>query len=140
MRLQTLTPGQVAELEDSLARYDLAHAGAPAEGAVSIGFFDGSRLIAGADGQMTAFHILYVSTVFVAEAYRRRGIGRRLMAEVEKRAAALGANMIRLDTFDWQGEAFYAAIGYRLAGSYTNPLDGFSESFYYKMLTPEGQA
>ena len=49
--------------------------------------------------------ILYVGTVFVDEEYRRRGIGTMLMAEVEHRALALGADTIRLDTFNWQGSA-----------------------------------
>jgi len=47
------------------------------------------------------------------------------------------ANRFRPDPFDWQGQAFYAAIGCQLAGSYTNPLDGFSEFFHDTML-PQG--
>ncbi|HBI6963838.1 TPA: GNAT family N-acetyltransferase [Clostridium perfringens] len=50
--------------------------------------------------------ILYVSTVFVDEKYRNNKVGTLLMNEIEKRAKLLEANMIRLDTFDWQGRDF----------------------------------
>lgn len=51
----------------------------------------------------TAFKILYVSTVFVSEEYRGKGVGKSLICEMENRAKKLGANVIRLDTFSWQG-------------------------------------
>lgn len=50
--------------------------------------------------------ILYVSTVFVDEKYRNNKVGTLLMNEIEKRVKLLEANMIRLDTFDWQGRDF----------------------------------
>ena len=56
------------------------------------------------------------------------------MREMEKRAKALGANMIRLDTFDWQGKEFYEALGYQQVGHYTNEEDGFSEYFFLKRI------
>ena len=42
--------------------------------------------------------------------------------------------MIRLDTFDWQGKAFYEALGYEIIGQYENTADGFSEYFFLKWL------
>ena len=66
--------------------------------------------------------------VFPPEAYRRQGIGARLIREMEKRASAVGVNTIRLDTFNWQGKEFYEAMGYRAVGQYENAenlLHGF---------------
>ena len=83
---------------------------------------------------MTGFRILYVSTVFVDEDYRKNKIGTLLMNEIEKRAKLMGANMIRLDTFNWQGRDFYRSIGYEEVGSYDNKVDGFSEHFFLKRL------
>lgn len=83
---------------------------------------------------MTAFKILYVSTVFVDEAYRRKGYGKMLIGEMEKKAKALGANTIRLDTFNWQGKDFYEALGYQMVGSYDNNDDGYSEYFFLKRI------
>ena len=94
----------------------------------------GDKLIAGVDACMTAFKILYVSTVFVDEDYRNNKIGTLLMKEVENRARTLGANMIRLDTFNWQGRSFYHSLGYEEVGSYENKVDGFSEHFFLKRL------
>lgn len=31
----------------------------------------------------------------------------------------MGANLIRLDTFDWQGKEFYESIGYKKVGEYS---------------------
>lgn len=125
---------QIGELEKCLEEYDRKHIQFKLEGNVSIGIYENSQLIAGADACMTAFHILYVSTVYVAETYRRRGIGKKVMNEVERRAKLLGANMIRLDTFDWQGKEFYEALGYENVGSYENKEDRFSEFFFVKRL------
>ena len=95
---------------------------------------DGGQLIAGLDACMTAYKILYVSTVFVEAAFRRHGYGKKLMTALEHRAKALGANMIRLDTFDWQGKSFYESLGYEIVGKYENAEDGFTEYFFLKRL------
>ena len=56
------------------------------------------------------------------------------MQEMESRAKKMGANIIRLDTFNWQGKDFYEAIGYEMVGSYENKFDGYSEHFFLKRL------
>lgn len=56
------------------------------------------------------------------------------MKELENKARQLGANMIRLDTFDFQGRDFYLRLGYSEVGFYQNEVDGFSESFFLKKL------
>ncbi|MEO0913770.1 MAG: GNAT family N-acetyltransferase, partial [Pseudomonadota bacterium] len=43
---------------------------------------------------------------------RSRGLGRRLMGEIEREAAARGAGRALLDTYSWQAEEFYAGLGY----------------------------
>lgn len=56
------------------------------------------------------------------------------MNEVERRAKLLGANMIRLDTFNWQGRDFYRSLGYEEVGFYENVEDGFTEHFFLKRI------
>ena len=56
---------------------------------------------------------------------------------IENRAASLGANLIRLDTFDWQGVDFYKSLGYEQVGYYKSESDNFSEYFLLKKLRPE---
>ncbi len=134
MDIVNLTEQQVGALEDSLDAYDQAFIRERLNGRISIGLMDGETLIAGLDASMTAFKILYVSTVFVSAPYRRQGYGRLLMAEMERRAKQLGANTIRLDTFSWQGEAFYRALGYEQVGHYANPEDRYEEFFFLKRI------
>lgn len=134
MDIVNLTERQVNALEDSLDTYDRAFIRERLNGRISIGLMDGETLIAGLDACMTAFKILYVSTVFVSAPYRRQGYGKLLMAEMERRAKKLGANTIRLDTFSWQGEAFYRALGYEQVGHYANPEDRYEEFFFLKRI------
>lgn len=134
MRMIDLTDEQVEQVEELLDAYDSCHMPQRPEGSISIGIEEDGKLIAGADACMTAFHILYVSTVYVQEAYRRKGYGKRLMQEVERRAAELGADTIRLDTFSFQGKEFYEAIGYKVVGRYVNEADGYEEFFFLKHI------
>jgi predicted N-acetyltransferase YhbS len=125
---------QCLDIENRLSNYDEDYIGYQLSGNVSIGLVSGGRLIAGADGCMTAFKVFYLSTLYVDENQRGKGLGRLLMQTMEEKAKALGANMIRLDTFDWQGSPFYSKLGYEQVGSYENELDGFSEYFFLKRI------
>lgn len=129
-----LTEEQMEYIDEQLHAYDTEHIKYCLEGGVWIGMEMDGTLVGGLNAYMTAFHILYVNTVFVAEAYRRQGVGRRLICEMEQRAKALGANMIRLDTFDWQGYAFYKRLGYEEVGHYYNEADDFHEYFFVKRI------
>ena len=116
MKIVDLTEEQAEDIEERLSAFDESHIGCKMEGCVRIGMEDNGRLIAGLDACVTAFRILYVSTVFVDEEYRRKGVGARLIREMEKRAARMGVNAVRLDTFDWQGKEFYEALDYTAVG------------------------
>lgn len=62
-------------------------------------------------------HRAEVSKLMVHPDRRRRGIARALMAEIERRAAALGRSLITLDTRTGDGaERLYTSLGYRTAG------------------------
>lgn len=129
-----LSDRQVEALEHALEEYDREYIKQKISGNVSIGILEGDTLIAGLDACMTAFRILYVSTVYVDEKHRRKGYGRLLIEEMEKRAKTLGANTIRLDTFSFQGREFYLAMGYEQAGAYRNAEDGYEEYFFVKRI------
>ena len=134
MTLIDLNEEQVEDITERLDDFDESYITYKMDGEIQIGIEDNGKLVAGLDACITNFKILYVSTVFVDEDYRRKGLGARLMREMEKRAAAMGVNMIRLDTYDWQGKEFYETLGYECVGSYENKEDGFSEYFYLKRL------
>ena len=133
-RIIDLSEEQVEDLEIALDEYDESYIGYKAEGHISIGITDNGEVIAGLDACMTAFKILYVSTVYVDERYRRMGYGKMLLEEMEKRAKMLGANVIRLDTFGWQGKEFYKAMNYEQVGYYKNDIDDYEEYFFLKRI------
>lgn len=131
-KIKDLTGNQVDDIENRLDEYDNNYLPKPVDGLIQIGAFYNGKLIGGLDACMTSFKIIYVSTVFVDENYRRKGIAKSLMEELEKRAKELGADMIRLDTFGFQGQDFYKSVGYKEVGSYET--EDFSEHFYLKIL------
>ncbi len=134
MTIIDLTEEQAEDIEERLEAFDESYITYKMDGEIRIGIEDDGKLVAGLDACVTNFKVLYVSTVFVDEEYRRKGLGARLMREMEKRAAAMGVNNIRLDTYDWQGKEFYETLGYECIGHYENKEDGFSEYFYLKRL------
>ena len=134
MEIIDLNEEQVENIETRLSLFDKNYISYKMNGYIRIGVEADGKLIAGLDACVTAFKILYVSTVFVDEEYRRKGIGTQLIYEMEKRAAAMGVNIIRLDTFNWQGKEFYEALGYECVGHYENAEDNYSEYFFVKRI------
>ena len=62
-------------------------------------------------------HRAEVSKLLVHPGWRRRGIARALMAELERHATALGRTLITLDTRTGDmAEPLYASMGYETAG------------------------
>lgn len=134
MNILDLSKREIEIIEDKLDAYDNEHIKYPIEGNISIGIKDEGNLVAGLDGCMTTFNIFYLSTLFVNKEYRRKGYGKALIKEMERRAKELGANTIRLDTFDFQGKDFYLSLGYEQVGYYRNEKDNYEEYFFLKRI------
>lgn len=134
MRVINLNEAQMDEIEKQLSEYDKKYITYKLNGQIQIGIEADGKIIAGLDACITAFKILYVSTVFVDANHRRKGYGTFLMNEMEARAEEMGVNSIRLDTFSWQGKEFYEALGYEAVGSYENTIDGYAEYFFLKRI------
>ena len=134
MKIIDLSDAQVEFVENKLSAFDETYITSKMEGSIQIGIEEDEKLVAGLDACITAFKILYVSTVFVEESYRRKGYGKILIAEMEKRAKEMGVNTIRLDTFSWQGKEFYESLNYEIVGNYENTTDGYAEYFFLKRI------
>ena len=137
MKIIDLDDKEVEYIESKLSFFDENYITYKMDGSIQIGIEEDGQVVAGLDACVTAFKILYVSTVFVDERYRRKGYGKRLIEEMEKRAKEMGVNTIRLDTFSWQGKEFYESLDYEIVGSYENTDDGYAEFFFLKRIQNE---
>jgi ribosomal protein S18 acetylase RimI-like enzyme len=82
------------------------------------------------DSMPSKRHHAEVSKVLVDPAFRRAGVGRALMQEVERHAAKEGRWLLTLDTAGDAAEALYRSLGYRLAGAIPNyARNAFAESY-----------
>jgi ribosomal protein S18 acetylase RimI-like enzyme len=97
-----------------------AHRALTAPGVTAVVSLDGERVVAFAymlsDGEIQAF----LANITVASTHRRRGIGRRLIAEALQRAGGL-----RVDLITETADAFYESLhhvrssGYRIYPPFT---------------------
>lgn len=135
MLIRELTVDELKQLDEKLSHYDAQYTTGTFSDLFSIGYVDeDGKVLGGVFATTTVYDIVYVSTLFVEEGFRRQGIGKKLMAELERQAREKGAKMIRLDTFDWQGKSFYQQIGYEEVGYYESEAFNFSEHFFLKKL------
>jgi ribosomal protein S18 acetylase RimI-like enzyme len=93
--------------------------------------YEGERLAAGLHGVL-AWQWLYVTSLWVDDAWRGRGVGRALLTRAEAYAAAAGYHSAWLDTF--QARGFYAALGYREFGALEDYPPGQTRYFMRKRL------
>ena len=102
-------------------------------------------VMAEAEGELAGFAIVnlegkigYIITLDVAPAWRRHGLGQRLMEEIERKVIAAGGSAMELHVFTGNTAAvrLYERLGYEqlgiAAGFYAPGLDGF---VYNKQLT-----
>ena len=62
----------------------------------------------------TAYAEVYVDDLWVQSEHRRKGIGRKLLRELEKRYADRGFDNINLVTNEFQAPEFYRKCGYEV--------------------------
>ncbi len=114
-----LSEHDASVVTDRLVAYNRLHGPAtpPApEGArslrVAVRSADG-ELIGGLIGRTHAIPFwLEISALWVDEAARRHGIGRRLVERAEREARLRGCRFVRLATSDYQAPDFYKKLGY----------------------------
>jgi ribosomal protein S18 acetylase RimI-like enzyme len=82
----------------------------------------------------TVWGWLHVSELWVAERYRRKGIGRSLMTAAERAAVERGCHAAYVDTFDFQAVSFYELLGYSTMGALEDFPFGHTRFFLRKRL------
>jgi ribosomal protein S18 acetylase RimI-like enzyme len=82
--------------------------------------YDKNRIV-GAMEFYIAAGVAYPSTLVVAQAHRKEGIGRELMNEIERIAKEKGAHKIYLETGkSWSAVRFYKKLGYQVTAELPN--------------------
>lgn len=77
---------------------------------------DNGTVIAGITAKMYEWNCVYVEYFWIDETCRRQGLGSRLLEAMEEDAKRNGAELIHLDTFDFQAKDFYLRHGYEVFG------------------------
>ena len=95
----------------------------------------GGRLIGGAHAILN-MGLVEVRGLWVDPARRGEGLGRSLLAALEREAAARGVTRVALDTYDWQARGFYEKLGYRAFGTLRYPA-GPRRFYMEKDLVPQ---
>jgi GNAT superfamily N-acetyltransferase len=75
---------------------------------------------------------LFVKQLWVADAFRGRGLGRTLMRVAEHEACSRGCLSAHLDTFDFQALPFYQKLGYGIFGQLDDYPVGHTRYFLQK--------
>jgi ribosomal protein S18 acetylase RimI-like enzyme len=82
------------------------------------------------DSMPSKRHHAEVSKVLVDPAFRRVGVARVLMEEIERRADEEGRWLLTLDTAGDAAEALYRSLGYKFAGAIPNyARNAFEDSY-----------
>ena len=94
----------------------------------------GGTVVGGALGE-SQFKWMKVEYLAVRDDLRGRGVGRRLMEEVEAEARRRGCSYVFLDTMSYQAPEFYRKLGYRVAGEIADwDSHGNGKYFFVKTL------
>lgn len=89
------------------------------------------KIVAGILASMYGWGCVRVDVLWVADGYRKEGLGSRLLMELEKKARQENVTLIHLDTFDFQARDFYLKNGYELFGVLKDCPKGH-ERYYLK--------
>lgn len=78
---------------------------------------ENKEIVAGIICKMYCDSCIYVDLLWIDERYRKKGLGTKLLTEVETKAKEKGCHLIHLDTFDFQAKDFYLKNGYEIFGT-----------------------
>lgn len=131
---ESATASDVERICESLQHFNRPHAGAMPVTAVNLAARTADGALIGGIVAELALGWLEVHVLWVEPGFRSRRIGADLLAECERRAVVLGAHSARLDTFDWQAEAFYLRQGYACFGRLRDYPFGHERIFMQKRL------
>ena len=95
---------------------------------------DEGRLIAILKGN-AYYNEVHIGELLIIPGYRRHGIGKMLIEQVEKDFAGKGYENINLTTFGFQAPEFYRKMGYSIEHIRKSSNDKLTKYFFVKELS-----
>ena len=79
---------------------------------------------------------IHIKALVVDKEHQKKGLGASLLAELEEKAAEVGATSITLSTKSYQARDFYIKQGYEIYASLTDvPQKGITKYHFIKRLS-----
>jgi len=135
--IEPCTKENAAAIINGINTYNLSKVTALADAWTPLDFVvknDEGIEIAGILAGIGYWNGLEIRILWVAEEYRKTGIGSRILKHAEEIAKAKGATVAMLDTFDFQAEGFYHKNGYEVIGEVQNFPPGHRRIYLSKEL------
>ena len=125
---------EIGYVREKLAQFNADHVGDDGHTPVNIVEYTADGEIIGGILGGTYWGWMYIDILWVAEKYRRQGIGTKLLSEAEKEAVRRGCHHVHLDTMSWQAPGFYRKHGYEVIGTLPDIPDGHQKFLLMKAL------
>jgi ribosomal protein S18 acetylase RimI-like enzyme len=126
-------PEHVRQLVAGLVAYNRSRVEGSNHQPLGVFLRAGDQILGGADGY-THWRWLFVSHLWVDDAVRHEGAGRRVMEAMEEAGRRRGCRAAWLDTFSFQAPGFYRALGYRSFGKLSDYPPGQTRHYLWKPL------
>jgi ribosomal protein S18 acetylase RimI-like enzyme len=117
-----------------LRAFNRRHSTEPGHEPLAFVLRDGAGTVQGGLLAETAWHWLHIEILWIADALRGQGWGRRLMETAEAAGRARGCRGAYLDTFGFQAPGFYEKLGYVVFGVLEDYPPGSRRIFLHKRL------
>lgn len=116
----TPTDEEITFVNNALAAFNDAAVGPDNHQLLNIVEYDDAQNVIGGILGGTYWGWMHIDILWVDEAYRKTGIGSRLLQAAEDEAKRRGVHSVHVDTMSWQAPEFYRKHGYRIIGELDN--------------------
>jgi GNAT superfamily N-acetyltransferase len=130
----TPSPRDVAVLEAGLTAHALPITNRPGFRPLAVFARDAAGCVVGGARGTTNWNWLHIGLLWVSDAERGQGLGRRLMSAIEDAGRARGCTRVHLDTFSYQARPFYEKLGYEIFATLDDYPPGHQRFFMRKTL------
>jgi ribosomal protein S18 acetylase RimI-like enzyme len=129
-------PDDVTTIVKALIDFNAAHTGGDTPHYLVITVRDEAQQVVGGLVGATCFGWLQIQAVWLADGWRGRGYGTRLIRQAEDEARARGCPRVFLETLSFQALPFYEKLGYQVVSRIADFPPGGARYALTRMLDP----